>query len=235
MEDEKQKVENEILSHKDLIENLESRIKNNEFKSKEELNRYINNLKNNANTSALLTEDKILTLLNLYDEYHQEISASLDLQNYKEENFEDSNYIVATQTNEVLQHMNSDKKMPEEFQNVQNKITSASTTDELANADTVFTHMKNNQKKELNFIPITEAIEINNIDTEVLNKIRFLISNKYIEPYAYRVNPSSGMFYNMETKEMLEVRKIQPLDNTKYIKVGKSNIPMLKTKIITKH
>ena len=203
-----------------IINILETRIKNNEFKDKEELHKILNELKNNPTVGSSLSNEEVLRLLNLYDGYHQELPPSLDLQNYKETKLGDKKYTVATQTNEVLKNIDSDAKMPEEFKEIQNKISAANTTDDLANADIVFSKMKNTKKEELNFIPIEEAIEMNNIDTEVLNKIKRFITKQNINPYSYRVNPTSGIFYNSETQEMFEVRKNTKIGEYEIYKSG---------------
>ena len=209
-----------LMYYRKLVESLDTRIKNNDFTSKEDLNKYLNKLKNNTPASSLLTDEKILYFLNLYDEYHQELPASLDLQNYKDTKLGEDDYIVGTKTNEVLKSYPSNISMTDEFKQKQNAISSASTTDELANADIVFDEMKKNEKEELNFIPISEAIEMSNISTEVLSKIKFFITREGIEQYAYRVNPSSGIFYNSETKELVEVRKNEETGEYEIYKSG---------------
>ena len=64
----------------------------------------------------------------------------------------------------------------------------------------------NNQKEELSLISLSEAITKDNLDIELLQKIRFFVSNKYINPYSYKIDIESGIFYNIETLEVLEVR-----------------------------
>ena len=46
-----------------------------------------------------------------------------------------------------------------------------------------------------------------NLDIELLRKIKFFVSNKYINPYSYKIDLENGIFYNAETTEVLEVRK----------------------------
>ena len=45
------------------------------------------------------------------------------------------------------------------------------------------------------------------INIELLHKIRYFVSNKYINPYSYKIDLENGIFYNTETSEVLEVRK----------------------------
>ena len=218
-EEEKIRAEIELARYQNIVESLETRVKDNSFNSKEELNEYLNDLKKHPVAGTLLSNEEILRLLNLYDEYHQEIPASLDMQNYTDAKLGDNHYIVATQTDEVLK-TNNPSEIPEEFKQKQNEITSASTSDELANADIVFSQMKNTEKEELKFVPINEAIGMSNIDTEVLNKIKFFITNKNVDPYAYRVDPSSGVLYHPETDELYEVRKNEETGKYEIFKGG---------------
>ncbi len=218
-DEEKSREEIELTRYRNIVENLETIVKDDSFKSKEELNEYLNNLKKHPIASTLISNEEILRLLNLYDEYHKELPASLDMQNYSDAQLGDNHYIVANQTDAVLKN-NNPSEMTEEFKQKQNEITSASTNDELANADIVFDQMKNTEKEELNFISINEAISMSNIDTEVLNKIRFFITNKDVNPYDYRVNPNSGILYHDETDELYEVRKNEETGKYEIFKGG---------------
>ena len=67
--------------------------------------------------------------------------------------------------------------------------------------------MKENRKEKLTLLSINEFLQTDDIDSEVLRKIRFFINNEYINPYSYKVDINTGLFYNQETKEMFEVRK----------------------------
>lgn len=67
--------------------------------------------------------------------------------------------------------------------------------------------MEKNRKEELTLLSINEVLQRDDIDSEVLRKIRFFINNEYINPYSYKVDINTGLFYNQETKEMFEVRK----------------------------
>lgn len=192
-------------NYQTILLGLEQQIRNNNFTSKEELNNYIIYLKNNLISSEVLSNEKVLELLNLYDSIHQTDTAELDMRNYKGSSLNDQNFIISTQTDTVLKTNSSN--INKEFKQVQNEITSSKTKDELANSDIVFAEMKENRKEELTLLSINEVLQRDDIDSEVLRKIRFFINNEYINPYSYKVDINTGLFYNQETKEMFEVRK----------------------------
>lgn len=194
-------------NYQTLLSVLYQQIRNNNFKSKEELNNYIIYLKNNLIPSEVLSNEKVLELLNLYDSMHQNDNPKLDMRNYKASSLSNQNFIISTQTDTVLKTNSSNKDLNNEFEQIQNEITSSQTQDELANSDIVFAKMKENRKEELTLLSINEVLQRDDIDSEILRKIRFFINNEYINPYSYKVNINTGLFYNQETKEMFEVRK----------------------------
>lgn len=194
-------------NYQTLLSVLYQQIRNNNFKSKEELNNYIIYLKNNLIPSEVLSNEKVLELLNLYDSMHQNDNPKLDMRNYKASSLSNQNFIISTQTDTVLKTNSSNEDLNKEFQKIQNEITSSQTQNELANSDIVFAEMKKNRKEELTLLSINEVLQRDDIDSEILRKIRFFINNEYINPYSYKVNINTGLFYNQETKEMFEVRK----------------------------
>lgn len=194
-------------NYQNILLGLEQQIRNNNFKSKEELNNYIIYLKNNLIPSNILSNEKVLELLNLYDSMHQNDIPELDMRNYKGSSLNDQNFIISTQNDTVLKTNSTNEDLNKEFKQVQNEITSSQTQDELANSDIVFAEMKENRKEELTLLSINEVLQRDDIDSEVLRKIKFFIKNEYINPYSYKVNINTGIFYNQETKEMFEVRK----------------------------
>ena len=194
-------------NYQTLLSGLYQQIRNNNFKSKEELNNYIIYLKNNLIPSEVLSNEKVLELLNLYDSIHQNDNPKLDMRNYKASSLSNQNFIISTQTDTVLKTNSSNEDLNKEFKQIQNEITSSQTQDELANSDIVFAEMKENRKEELTLLSINEVLQRDDIDSEVLRKIRFFINNEYINPYSYKVDINTGLFYNQETKEMFEVRK----------------------------
>lgn len=194
-------------NYQTLLSVLYQQIRNNNFKSKEELNNCIIYLKNNLIPSEILSNEKVLELLNLYDSIHQNDNPKLDMRNYKASSLSNQNFIISTQTDTVLKTNSSNEDLNKEFQKIQNEITSSQTQNELANSDIVFAEMKKNRKEELTLLSINEILQRDDIDSEVLRKIRFFINNEYINPYSYKVDINTGLFYNQETKEMFEVRK----------------------------
>lgn len=218
-------------NYQTILLGLEQQIRNNNFKSKEELNNYIIYLKNNLISSEVLSNEKVLELLNLYDSIHQTDTAELDMRNYKGSSLNDQNFIISTQTDTVLKTNSSN--INKEFKQVQNEITSSKTKDELANSDIVFAEMKENRKEELTLLSINEVLQRDDIDSEVLRKIRFFINNEYINPYSYKVDINTGLFYNQETKEMFEVRKNPQTGNYEIYKG--SEVEYSKTNKTEKH
>ncbi len=194
------------VNYQNILLDLEKKINNNEFTSKEELVNYINKLKSNGMPDNILTPEKITEYLNTYDTLNPVLEPSLNLENYKGVNLEDNNVIVGIKQEAILKTDRTNEEMPQEFRENQNELTALG-EDSLANADEVFKHMQEHKKEELTLIPIDEAINKDNVDVEILNKIKYFITNEYIDPYAYRVDIENAYFYNIETNEVLEVRK----------------------------
>ncbi len=193
-------------NYENVLIDLEKKINNNEFASKEELTNYINKIKANGIPESILTPEKITEYLNLYDTLNPELDPSLDLQNYQGVKLENTNVIVGIEQDKVLKTDRSNSEMPQEFKENQNELTALS-DDSLANANETFEHMREHKKEELDLIPLNEAINKENVDVETLNKIRFFITNKYINPHSYKVDLENVIFYDIETNEVLEVRK----------------------------
>lgn len=183
--------------------NLESRIRNNEFKDKEILIKEITELRKNG---SQLSNTAVEELLRLYDSLHKSDELPLDMQNYKSVGLENQNLIVSTERDKILKTNGNTSAMSEEFKQNQNEIV-ANNQDGIATSDDVFKRMETTQKEEVTLIPLSESINYNNISTEVLSKIKFFITNQYINPYSYKVNLENGIFYNVETDETLEIRK----------------------------
>ncbi len=202
------------MNYQNLLFQIERKIQENGYKTKEELVEYIDSLKKQGVPSNVLSEEKIKEFLELYDKLHPVIDDSLNLENYKGANLENQNVIISTNQDVVLKTNSTSSEMPQEFRNTQNEMTAVN-ANRLANSDEVFDYMQDHKKEEMDLIPIVEAINRDNIDIEVLNKIKFLIASKYINPYEYRVDIENGVFYNMDTSEVIEVR-IDP-ETGKYV------------------
>lgn len=157
-------------NYQTLLSVLYQQIRNNNFKSKEELNNYIIYLKNNLIPSEVLSNEKVLELLNLYDSIHQNDNTKLDMRNYKASSLSNQNFIISTKTDTVLKTNSSNEDLNKEFQKIQNEITSSQTQNELANSDIVFAEMKKNRKEELTLLSINEILQRDDIDSEVLKK-----------------------------------------------------------------
>lgn len=207
MENREEKQNNMEIYYNSVLLNLEQAAKTNRFASKEEFNKYIEGMKKNGMPESILSEEKKKELLDTYDEFHKVDEAGLNMQDYKGINLNEQNYITNTQTDTILKTNGSKDELPQEFKSVQNEISAANNSDNLANADDVYNHMKNNTKEEVQMISLYEIGSRSNISIEVLQKIKFFISNKYINPYAFNIDPETGLLYNKETNEMLEVVK----------------------------
>lgn len=207
MENREEKQNNMEIYYNSVLLNLEQAAKTNRFASKEEFNKYVEGMKKNGMPESLLSEEKKKELLDTYDEFHKVDEIGLNMQDYKGINLNEQNYITNTQTDTILKTNGSKDELPQEFKSVQNEISAANNSDSLANANAVYNHMQNNTKEEVQMISLYEIGSRSNISIEVLQKIRFFITNKYINPYAFNVDPETGLFYNKETNEMLEVVK----------------------------
>lgn len=207
MENREEKQNNMEIYYNSVLLNLEQAAKTNRFASKEEFNKYIEGMKKNGMPESILSEEKKKELLDTYDEFHKVDEVGLNMQDYKGINLNEQNYITNTQTDTILKTNGSKDELPQEFKSVQNEISAANNSDSLANANAVYNHMQNNTKEEVQMISLYEIGSRSNISIEVLQKIRFFITNKYINPYTFNVDPETGLFYNKETNEMLEVVK----------------------------
>ena len=193
------------VNYEVLLANIEKRIENGEFSSKEALVDYLTEIKSNGIPDDVLTVERITEFLNKYDELNKTNESPLDMENYKNISLEDQELIASKKTDTILV-TDSQQQMNEEFKSVQNELT-AESNDGLANADNVFEEMQNNQKEELNFVNLSDFNYGQVEDAEVLKRISFFLSNSNINPYEYKINPKNGYFYNIETQEIYEVRK----------------------------
>ena len=189
-----------------VLNNLTEAAKTNRFASKEEFNKYLEGIKKNGMPESMLSEEKKKELLSLYDEYHKVEEAGLDMQNYTGSSLNDNTYIINTKEDTILKTNVAQGEIPDEFKKVQTELT-AKSQDDLVNANQVYQDMKNNRKEEVTLIPLVEMIERDDVSEELLGKIKFFVKNKNINPFQYKISPETGMFYNTEIDEILEVRK----------------------------
>ena len=186
-------------------QDIQKQIRNNYFRSKEELYEYILKLNKNINSSAL-TNQEIEELLELYDELHTKSESPLDMENYSNKKLDNKNFIVSEADKRVLKTTENTNEFIHEFKQTQNQIL-AHNQDGTTNAREVFNKLADTKKEEITLLPLHEAIIDPNVDKEIIYKIKFLITKMQINPYSFKVNITTGIFYNYETNEMYEVRK----------------------------
>lgn len=195
-----------LTNSETIILRIENQIRNNHFNSKEQLSKYLVDLKNSGLYQTELSNEKIEELLNLYDSLNKKSDILLNMKQYTGISLDNQDLIISKETDQVLKTLENSSTLDHEFKQTQNEIT-ANSSNGLANANTVFKHMANHEKEEISLLSLEEAIKRNNIDMELLNKIKFFITSININPSVFRVDIESGIFYNIETDEVYEVRK----------------------------
>lgn len=183
---------------------LERRINNNYFKSKSDLITYIEKIRKNPGIDMDLFNKRIEELLSTYDRNH-ESELPLDMEKYKDVKMQDSNYIVSSDDDKVLKTNGNHGELSIEFKKVQNEII-ANNKEGSVNADTVFNHMERYQKKSSNLMPLSN-LNMEVVDKEMLDKIRFFIKSGNVNVFEYQVDISNGLFLNVNTNELFEVRR----------------------------
>lgn len=186
-----------------IVTNIEQAIQNQKFSSKEKLIEYLLEIQKKE---ILKDKTKLEKLLNLYDNLYSKTNSSLDMSQYESVSTENKDLIVSKNEERVLNTTKGASQYANEFHSVQNSII-ASNSHGQVNSNDVFDHMAKYQKEELNLISIEDAISKNNIEIEILNKIKFFITNINIDIQIFKVDITTGIFYNKETDEIYEVRK----------------------------
>lgn len=181
-----------------VIKEIENRIKSNSFNSKEELVNYLNSLRQNNQIDINLLNERYMSLLKLYDDT-MTASDSLNISNYKDASLEDKNFIVSSNDGRVLES-NSNTPLKEEFESVQNEMA-VNGENGIANADQVFNYMEKYKKTEASLMPLSN-LNINIIDADMLEKIKFFISNNRNNIFDYKVDISRGLFINVNTNHI---------------------------------
>lgn len=204
--------QNQLNRDHEIINNLEQRIKNNQFKSKDELFEEMVMLRNRG-MGASLDNKKMRELLNLFDSMKATEEMPLDMQNYTSVGLENKDLIVSKTDGRILTTLEGTSAFSNEFMQKQNEIL-ANSKDGMVNADAAFESMANHQKEESSLIPLTEAPLRDNIDLDILRKISFFMSNSYLDPNVFKIDIENGIFYNIETSEVYEVRENK--DTNKY-------------------
>jgi len=204
---------------KAVVNDLEKRIKNNQFKNKEQLFDEMVKLRNSG-VGAALDNRKMRELLNLFDSVQKKEDLPLDMKNYKSGEFNDNKLIISKEADRVLTTSEGQVSLVEEFKQKQNEIM-ANNKDGISNADDVFENMAKYQKGEMSLISIIDAVLLDNISLELLDKIKFFIANSNLNPNIIKIDIKSEVFYNIETNETYEVRDSE--DTNEY-KIYKDNI-----------
>lgn len=212
--------QNPTLNSEIIIKSLENQIKNNRFDSKEALIDHLVQLRKNAPSE--LDGQKIQELLALFDSLKEQNSTPLDMRDYRSVGLESQNLIISKKDNRVLKTLEGTSEFTNEFLQAQNEIV-ANEPDGMTNADTIFNHMADYQKEEIVLLPLNEAISHNNIDKEMLNKIKFFITNIKKDLNPFRIDTEKGIFYNIETAEVYEVRKNEETNQYQIYQGNKKN------------
>lgn len=188
-----------------ILKEIEDKIHNNFFRNKSELISYINAVRNSNDVDIELFNSKIGNLLSLYDTIVNDEELPLDMSNYKDVKLGDNNYVVSNKDSVVLKNDGNIGELVQEFRSVENDII-ITKKDGNVDDDKVFDHMEKYKKEKSSFVPLTD-LNVSIIGKEILHKIRFFISNANINPYDYKVDISNGIFLNVSTNELMEVRK----------------------------
>ena len=190
-----------------ILLDLEKRVNNNYFKSKDQLVAYINEMRQNKQLDREKFDKKVEELLSLYDKYN-ESELPLNLENDKAPKT-NSNYSEKSQ----------------EFKEVQNTIIA--NNNDGTNADAVFDYMAKYQKESYVLMPLSN-LNMQIINKDMLDKIRFFVKNGNINIFDYQVDISNGLFFNIITNELFEVTR-DP--DTQQFKIYKENESQYNNKI----
>lgn len=187
-----------------ILFDLERKINNNYFKSKNELIKYIELLRKNPQINLSIFNTKVKQLLDLYDKLNT-TDLSLNMDDYKDVRLDSSNYIVSSDEDKVLKTNGNHGDLSKEFKSIQNEIV-ANNKDGKVNADMVFDHMEEYKKESSSLMPLSN-LNVSIINREMLDKIRFFIGNQNINVFDYEVDINNGFFFNKVTDELFEVRR----------------------------
>lgn len=193
------------MDNKELNKYMENLIRANRFKTKEELYKYILELRK-RNIALIITEEDIKKILRMYDEMHMQKEIPLDMKDYTNKKLDDKNYVVSEQDDRVLKTNGNSTEFIKEFKNTQNEIL-AHSQDGNTNAKETFRKIADTKKEEVNLVSLHEIVTSPSVDAELLQKIKFFITRSKLNPYSFKVDIKTGVFYNVETNELYEVRK----------------------------
>ena len=185
-----------------MLLDLERKINSNYFKSKDELISYIEEIKKNNQLDMNFFNGKVKQLLLLYDKNN----TNIDMSNFKDVKLGDKTYIVSGEDDRVLKTDREQGELSEEFKDVQNDMIASNTDRHSINADVIFNRMEKYQKVSSTLMPLSN-LNMEVVDKETLDKIRFFIKNSNVNIFEYQVDISNGIFFNVNTNELFEVRK----------------------------
>ena len=137
----------------------------------------------------------------------------LKMENYKGVTSEGENLIIGKDEGRILTTESSPEQIPQEFKNYEYQIIASNGKETPVEAPEIFAKMAERTNTERRIMSISEILVARiDIDKEVWKKIKFFITNKNFDPRVYKVDPDRGLFYNIETSEILEVRKDETTD-----------------------
>ena len=185
-----------------ILLDLERKINSNYFKSKDELISYVEEIRKNYQLDMNLFNSKLKELLSLYDKNN----INIDMSDFKDVKLGDNTYIVSGEDDKVLKTDREQGELAKEFREVQNDMIVNDPARQDINADAIFDRMEKYQKESSTMMPLSN-LNIEIIDKDMLDKIRFFIQNGNINIFEYQVDISNGIFFNVNTNELFEVRK----------------------------
>lgn len=191
-------------NHRLTINDIERHIRNNQYKSKDELADHLLDLRKKGIIN--IDNRQIRELLDLFDALHQTKETPLDMSGHSAISLENEDLIVSKQHDRILTTLKGQSAFAKEFKQNQNELI-ANNHEKNVTADKVFEKMASQEKEELSLITLEEALITENISTELLSKLRFFITNIKINLNVFRLNIETGIFYNIENNEAYEVRK----------------------------
>lgn len=185
-----------------ILLDLERKINSNYFKSKDELISYVEEIRKNYQLDMNLFNSKLKELLSLYDKNN----TNIDMSNFKDVKLGDNTYIVSGEDDKVIKTDREQGELAKEFREVQNDMIANDPARQDINADAIFDRMEKYQKESSTMMPLSN-LNIEIIDKDMLDKIRFFIQNGNVNIFEYQVDISNGIFFNVNTNELFEVRK----------------------------
>jgi len=161
-----------------------------------------------------------------------------------------NNYLIELK-NKGLSHLNSEQEksllvMFEQLQNMDNKhstlnektefynFSSLKTIEDNVSTTSVVNEPVHNNEEIPELVALTDIVYIEQVEKELLYKVKFFITNSGMNINAFAVNLNNSLFYNTETNTIYEVRK-NPENGKQYEIINKSEkAKLFKHKVKTK-